>query len=248
MLGLIVACERASDFPARPEPISWFAMPLQPVNGTVDGTAYKIDLPPMPPPQLVGSAEAVYSQGDLLVHVAVYQESQPYTETLIGDSFEGSPVDNLQAREDGYSFTYTGGGGAFRYLHVDDGALSCKATAIPGADRTRKLIAICDSLVATSRLANTFNYPPGMSPRELRAASCKIAINHVQTIESAALKTKKRKTKAERDAELARDAQIMADYARRQSVCEKQRWSDTVKSCLVAVEKADEAASCVPAW
>jgi len=237
--SLLGACESRDDFPAAPGPITWTDMPLVPRDGSVDGTSFQISVPASAQPHVMGSFETAFDYSDLSVRITVYQEAVAVEDVVVdGTYFESTPIENLTNTLTEYSFTYNGGSSAFRYVYLDDGAISCKATA---ATLTRKLPEICASLIATSALFN-----PGANAPAMRTARCIAALAHVRALEPSEVLQNPRKKKTK--AELAIAAELKKTYDARQHACEDQKWSMGVISCLQRLQAVDNAKQCVPTW
>jgi hypothetical protein len=255
ILLAVLGCESKDDFPAAPSPYPAYDQPLVMREGKLDGTGYKIEVPQGTGGRLLEQNEIVHDANAVKVTVRLELEATPMELEIQAASLDADIKDE---RPDGWLITYQGGGAAYSQTYVDDGAHTCNAQtpndglAVP-LERTEKLIRICRSLQATTGLANPLQYPAGASPRELRAASCKIAIDSVRTAELAATQAARRKPKRRPTTTLlaeqrAADATREAAYADRQHRCVVSRWSGTVLQCVASASTSSEASRCVSGW
>lgn len=231
----LVACESASDFPSTPTEIPWHTRELATVRGTLDGTTYQVDIPRGAQETVVGRT-ATFTIPGLTVTIELDQEART------PDDF---PQFDKTLRDDGWSGGYAGS--ELNYVYVDDGGLACTAASgIPTNETIERMRRICGSLRATSALANPAPYPAGLSPREVRAAMCQLAMQHVRALEPAPSK-KKKPTKEQRAAEALRAEELDAAYSARRTRCERHRWTTAQLNCVQGALREAEARLCIPA-
>lgn len=235
LIAVLGACESTADFPAPPTEIQWHTLELALHRGTLDGTTYEVEVPRGAQESTVARTTTFALDG-LRVSIELDQEARSpdefreYYKTM---------------RDDGWSGSYAST--AASYVYVDDGGILCTASVTSStSEQMSRLRRICASLRVTSPLANPAPYPAGLSPREVRASMCQIAMHHVRALEPAPARTKKRKTKAQLAAEAKTVEELDAAYADRQARCVRQRWSAQQTQCLVQLGSVEEATNCVP--
>ena len=256
VLVALAACEDKSDFPAEPSPIAWHAIPRVAQTGTLDGTGFRIDVPRGATSRPLGTPETIFESNGLTVTVRVEQEA--VDPGSAGARVGVVVVVSKDVRPDRWLIVYDEGKSTYSEVYVGDGAVTCNAQANGDgaawpAERTAALVAICKSLVATTPLGNPMVYPTGVSPHELRASACRTALEQLAMIEgdvAAAVGRPPRGrklTKAQLADRAAADAARAAAYARRQTTCEKMRWSRETFQCLFE-RGLEQAKTCAPDW
>lgn len=250
LLLTFAGCETAEDFPSAPGPLEWSVVRRVPVDGKLQDTGYRIEIPQGVTVREVTSGERAYEMGSFSVHVRLEQPAGNREDFLwaVGIT-DRAQIARYEVHDNGWIVVANGGRAVYAATYVDDGAFTCAAEA--GADvapgKTTMLEAICRSLRATTAIAHPMEYPAGMSPREMRAAACKAALDRVRSLEPTPPKSRKKKTPQQVAAEKRDAAELDVVYARRQQTCEQRRWSEAALRCLASLA-APTGSDCVDSW
>ncbi len=237
LITLVLGCGSKDDYPAVPQPLEWHQIPRAPLEGKLEGTGYRIELPRGAGSQPISDNEVELTSSGLKVAVRLEPDFSGLEDPI---ERTGIAFSTKEIYGDGWAISYEAGRAVFSHRYIDDSVLTCSAVSSDATEHTQILLRICKSLIATTAIANPPRYLDGMSPSQVRAGMCGIAVDHVALLDLPKKKSKRKPTPEE--VKLA-EQRAAAKRAQHES-CVRERWQPKSIQCLIGATRLDETAKC----